>query len=262
MPSPSSGGDRAPGRARRILTIALAALVLVVTGFLAWSASPMIAERRPLAMASRDSAFTLTETADGVVLTPHQPTGTGLVFLAGARVEPAAYANKLAGLAEAGTTVVIARPVLNFALFDPRPLSDFESLATGVTTWFVGGHSLGGVKACAYAAAQPDAVAGLVLFGAYCADDISATSIPVLTLVGERDGLSTPAKVAAAASLLPPDAQTVELPGATHAQFGDYGLQPGDGTSTTTDAQVRDAIAVVVGTFLDGIDSPAASGDE
>ena len=98
-------------------------------------------------------------------------------------------------------------------------------------------------------------MAGLILFGSYCADDLSTTSIPVLTLVGEHDGLSTPAKVADAADLLPPTAQVVELPGATHAQFGDYGLQPGDGTSTTTDAQVRDAITVVVGTFLDGIDA-------
>ena len=111
------------------------------------------------------------------------------------------------------------------------------------------------MKACSYAASDPDAVAGLVLFGSYCADDLSSTSLPVLTLVGEHDGLSTPAKVADASGLLPSTAQVVELPGSTHAQFGDYGLQPGDGTSTADDTEVRDAITVVVGTFLDGIDA-------
>lgn len=248
MPSRSS-------RARSVLSVVAAAVVLVVTGFLAWAASPMIAEAGPLADAAHDTAFTLSESADSVVLAPHDPSGVGLVFFAGARVEPAAYAGKLSGLAEAGVTVVIARPTLNFALFDARPLSEFEAAAPEVTRWYVGGHSLGGVKACSYAAAAQDAVAGLVLFGSYCNDDISSTSIPVLTLVGEHDGLSTPAKVADAAHLLPPTAQTVQIPGSTHAQFGDYGPQPGDGTSTTTDAQVRDAITVTVSTFLDGIDA-------
>jgi pimeloyl-ACP methyl ester carboxylesterase len=246
MPSPSSS--------RRAVGIALAALVLLTTGFLAWASSAMTAEPRPLAMASADSALTLTETADAVVLTPSDPTPTGLVFLAGARVEPAAYAYKLAGLAEAGMTVVIVRPTLNFAVFEARPLSAFEALAPQVTHWFVGGHSLGGVKACSYAAHAPDAVAGLILFGSYCADDLSTTSIPVLTLAGERDGLSTPAQVAEAAPLLPSGAQVVELPGATHAQFGDYGLQPGDGTATATDEGVRAAITDAVSAFVDRVD--------
>jgi pimeloyl-ACP methyl ester carboxylesterase len=255
MPSPSSRAER--GRVRTGLVVTGTAVVVLVTAFLAWAASPMIAEAGPLADA-RDRV-TVTESSDSVVLTPASPNGIGLVFLAGARVEPAAYADKLTGVAEAGITVVIARPTLNFALFDLRPLTDFEAAAPGVTTWYVGGHSLGGVKACSYAAqaastGDMDAVAGLVLFGSYCNDDISGTSLPVLTLVGEHDGLSTPDKVAAAAHLLPATAQVVQLDGATHAQFGDYGVQPGDGTSTTTDEQVRDAIAVVVPTFLEGID--------
>lgn len=248
MPSPSSATERV----RRVLGVALAAIVLLTTGLLAFAASAMGAEPRPLAMASSDSAFTLTETADAVVLTPDDPTPTGLVFVSGARVEPAAYAFKLGGLAEAGVTVVIVRPILNFAILETRPLSTFEALAPEITHWFVGGHSLGGVKACSYAA--QDDVAGLILFGAYCADDLSATSLPVLTLAGERDGLSTPAKIADAAQLLPSDAELVELPGASHAQFGDYGVQPGDGTATASDESVRDAITVAISSFLDRVD--------
>ncbi|CAN5570255.1 alpha/beta hydrolase [soil metagenome] len=250
MPSPSSRSDRG----RRALSFVVAALVIATTGFLAWAASPMLAKPRPLAMARSDSGFTYAESADGVVLTPADPTGTGLVFISGARVEPAAYANKLGGLAEAGVTVVIVRPTLNFAIFDTRPLSDYESLAPHIAHWFVGGHSLGGVRACAYAADHPDAVAGLILFGSYCAADLSSTTIPVLTLVGGRDGLSTAAKVADAAGLLPSTAQVVGLVGASHAQFGDYGLQPGDRTATATDAAVRSAITRAVSAFLDRVD--------
>lgn len=82
MPSPSS--------IRRPLAVLFAGLVLLTTGFLAFAASAMGAEPRPLAMASSDPAFTLTESADAVVLTPARPTPTGLVFVSGAQVEPAA----------------------------------------------------------------------------------------------------------------------------------------------------------------------------
>jgi pimeloyl-ACP methyl ester carboxylesterase len=239
-------------RARTILTVALTALVVVLTGFLAWAASPMTAEPGPLT-AIRSGDLGYRETADAVVLAPENPVGTGLIFLAGARVEPAAYANKLSGLAEAGVTVVIVRPILNFAILEGRPLSTFEALAPGVGQWFVGGHSLGGVRACSYAADDPDSVAGLILFGSYCTADLSSTSTPVLTLVGQRDGLSTPATVAEAASLLPAGAQIVELPGASPAQFGDYGTQPGDGVATASDAATRAAITAATLAFLDGV---------
>lgn len=210
-------------------------------------------ESGPLAAARADTAFTISESTDGVLLAPHHPNGIGLVFLAGARVDPAAYADKLAVIAETGTTVVIARPILNFAIFETRPLSTFTGLATGVTSWYVGGHSLGGVRACQYAAdAARGTVAGLILFGSYCAVDLSHSGLPVLTLSATHDGLSTPATIAGAAHLLPADAELVRLPGATHAQFGDYGLQPGDGTAApgATDAQAKSEITLAVMSFV------------
>lgn len=225
----------------RVVLIAIASvLVAVSAGFLAWASSPMMAEEDPLARA--EAAVTVTESADGVVLSPSNPNGEGLIFFAGARVDPAAYANKLSGVAESGITVVIARPTLNFAIFETRPLSTWEGLAPGVGSWAVGGHSLGGVKACMYAADASNQVAAVVLFGSYCSVDLSQSSIPVLSFIGENDELSTEAKVEAASDLLPVDAEFVTIPDASHAQFGDYGIQPGDGPQEADGDDVRDAI--------------------
>jgi len=140
------------------------------------------------------------------------------------------------------------RPILNFAIFEYRPLADLE--VAGVDTWYVGGHSLGGVKACQYAADPANEVAGLVLFGSYCASDLSDTDLPVLTLAAENDGLSTPSTIADAAGLLPSGNTVVTIPGAVHAQFGDYGVQSGDGTPTATDAEVSRAITAALRDFL------------
>ena len=151
-----------------MVTAVAAVLVVVSAGFLAYASTPMMAEEEPLARA--ESTVAITETAEGVVLSPSQPNGTGLVFFAGARVDPAAYANKLSGVAASGITVVIARPTLNFAILETRPLSTWEGLAPGIGSWAVGGHSLGGVRACMYAEDAANEVAGdravrLVLLG-------------------------------------------------------------------------------------------------
>lgn len=236
---------------RRIGLTALVLGLVAVIGFVIWAENPMPAESRPLSAVKADSQLTYSDTDSSVVLTPRDPNGAGLIFVAGARVDAPAYAATLRGVADAGVTVVIVRPILNFAIFEFRPLKSFESAAPDVTRWYVGGHSLGGVKACQWAA-EPK-VAGLVLLGSYCANDLSRTDIPVLSIGGTRDGLSTPAKIAAARDLLPSDARLIEIRGASHAQFGAYGSQPGDGTptvpdSTVTAAIVRDMLDFVGGT--------------
>lgn len=223
---------------RRILVGLAAVVIVAIVAFVIWAENPMRAEAAPL------SGIDYVDEPDGVVLTPADPNGTGLVFIAGARVEPQAYAAKLEPLAEAGITVVIARPILNFAIFEVRPLSTFEALAPDVTDWYVGGHSLGGVKACQYAADT----AGLILFGSYCANEI--TDLPVLSISASNDGLSTPTKIADAAHYLPADADFVELAGGNHAQFGDYGVQPGDGTSTITDQKFTEQLTAAVLEFV------------
>ena len=238
----------------------------MILGFVVYASVPMTAEESPLAAVRSNPAISTVETADSIVLSPVPSNndgtndgtsggeGIGLVFIAGARVEPAAYAAKLSGLAEAGITVAIVRPVLGFAILEWRDITTFTDLAPGVETWFVGGHSLGGVRACQYIADQEkDAgegdvapLSGLILFGSYCAADVSNGSLPALSIAGSEDGLSTPGKIEGAGDLLPTSTTFVEIAGANHASFGDYGVQPGDGTATADDADVRDAITAAV----------------
>jgi len=233
----------------RGIAIGLGTLIVVaVVGIVVYSqVGVMGAEPEPLAAVREDPAIVYTDDAAAVVLTPAENAdGSGLVFVPGAKVTAEAYASKLSGIVEGGTTVVITKPWLNLAFFDLRPLSTFTDLAPDVESWAVGGHSLGGVKACQFA---NDADA-LVLFASYCANDLSASGIPVLSLAGEEDGLSTPQKIADAAHLLPADTEFVEIPGASHASFGDYGPQPGDGTPTISDTDMRDILTADLESFL------------
>lgn len=221
---------------------------MAVVGLVVWSqVGVMAAEPGPLAAVRADPALTITDDAAGIVLAPAEGGSTvGLVFIPGAKVDPWAYASILSGVVERDdVTVVITKPWLNLAFFDPRALGSFTDLAPGVDTWMVGGHSLGGVRACQLAT---DADA-LVLFASYCANDLSGSGLPVLSIAGSDDGLSTPEKISHARHLLPENAELVEIAGASHASFGDYGPQSGDGTPTISDAEMHSRVTELLGEF-------------
>ncbi|MBH0128841.1 alpha/beta hydrolase [Salinibacterium sp. NK8237] len=248
----STPGPRRTRRVARTIFISLAAIVvLLVAGMLVWAnVGVMQAEPDALESARTNPAVTITENQNSFVLTPTgDASGEGLVFIPGAKVSADAYLYKLSGaVAESGLTVVVTKPILNLAFFDQRSLDTFTDAAPDVDDWIVGGHSLGGVRACQYAE-QPD-VSGLVLFGSYCANDLSEVDIRVLSLSGSNDLLSTPEKIMDAADLLPTSTTFFPIDGANHASFGDYGVQAGDGIATLDTSVVRDVIAAEVNSFV------------
>lgn len=241
---PSSGR-----RTVRVILAVLVVLALIVVGFLVWAKTVMQGERPASLEAWTDERVSIESFDDSVVMTPiDEASDRGLVFIPGARVDPYAYLAKLVDVvAETGTTVVITKPTLNLAFFDQRPLETFTGHAPEVSEWYVGGHSLGGVRACMMAA--DDEVAGVVFFASYCASDLSESGLAVLSISGSDDGLSTPGEIEGAAHLLPDDATFVEIDGANHASFGDYGVQAGDGDATASDRAVRGAITRALAEF-------------
>lgn len=239
-------------RGRRVITVIVwglvAVLVLGIGGIVAWSQiGVMPAEKEPLASVRDNTGIHVEDAEQGIVLTPADgDSEVGLVFIPGAKVDPWAYAPILQSLAEDGVTVVITRPWLNLAFFDLRGLDAFTSAAPDIDDWAIGGHSLGGVRACQLAA---DAEA-LVLFGSYCSNDVSETDLSVLSISGSDDGLSTPDKIDAARDLLPADAEMIEIEGASHASFGDYGPQAGDGEPTLSSDEMHSEVSQILVPFL------------
>jgi len=225
-----------------------ALIVLLVVGILLYAnIGVMPAEADALAAVRENPEVTLTDAGSAWVLAPESgESDSGLVFIPGAKVEPVAYAATFAGTVEEGATVVITKPTLNLAFFDLRPLSTFTGLVPGVDEWSVGGHSLGGVRACQLA----EGTEGLVLLASYCANDLSDSGLPVLSISGSEDGLSTPQKIDDAAHLLPADTVYVVIEGGNHAGFGAYGAQDGDGEATIPAEDQRQQITDALVPFL------------
>ena len=77
-----------------------------------------------------------------------------------------------------------------------------------------------------------------MLVASYCAEDVSASNTPALSVFGSNDLLISDEDRLAGQLLLPAGSTEVILDGASHASFGDYGPQSGDGVPTLS----RDAV--------------------
>lgn len=205
-------------------------LVLAIGGFVLWASLPL--GPMPQALTALESdALVQVSTERWLDFLPAQGTPqVGLILYPGGRVDARAYAPLAHDIATAGFRVIIVPMPLNLAVFGLGRAADVIAAHPEIEKWAVGGHSLGGAMAAAFAYGNPDAVDGLVLWAAYPADsnDLSDTGLTVVSVHGSLDGLATPEKIRASASLLPSSVQWVEIEGGNHAQFGWYGEQRGD----------------------------------
>jgi len=212
----------------------LAILLLGSAGFLIWAQTPSLARQDALAALQSDAEVTVTQTADYISFAPAAGSPqTGFVFYPGGHVEYRAYAPILRMLAARGFLVLLVPVRLNLAFFDIEAGAPAIQAFPQIETWAAGGHSLGGVAAALFAEKHPE-IRGLVFWASYPANaNLKDSSIRMLSIYGTRDGgLEDGAKIEQYRPYQPADTVFVVIEGANHAQFADYGPQPGDNPAT------------------------------
>jgi pimeloyl-ACP methyl ester carboxylesterase len=160
----------------------------------------------------------------------------GLVFFAGALVDPVAYAPLArAAAAEGYPAVLVELPWRGaFGGADrPEALSRARTAMQRVPVahgWVAAGHSRGAAVAARLVYTDPRDIVGLVLIASSHPRDFSlaATTMPVTKIYGTRDGLASVDEVEANHDKLPEATRWIPIAGGNHSQFGWYGFQPGD----------------------------------
>jgi len=241
---------------------ALSSLLVTIVGFLTWAHVVYPADRSATIDVFQSGRVIVDDRDRAIIITPSEDsaevTDVVMVFYPGARVDSYSYLPPLAHLSETtGTRVVIAKVALNLALTDTRTVGELASLAGPFASVMVGGHSLGGVKACLEAEAKE--VSHLLLLASYCANDLSdRNTLQVLTILGSNDGLTDLALVDNAAELLPGSELRVTVQGANHASFGAYGPQTGDAVAAVDSPEVWEEIATEVAKLLEPSDGSSS----
>jgi pimeloyl-ACP methyl ester carboxylesterase len=95
---------------------------------------------------------------------------------------------------------------------------------------YVGGHSLGGAMASEYAAGHGEELTGVILLAAYPTEPLDG-DLTLLSVYGSEDGVLNTQKVAEGRGYAPARYTEQTITGGNHAQFGNYGVQKGDGAA-------------------------------
>lgn len=221
----------------------LCTLTIVVGAFLLWankSYPPMEEANKAL---KGDSVVSVNN-KEYISFTPTDKKSTkGFIFYPGAKVEAESYAPLCSEIAKAGFEVVIVKMPLNFAIFSPNEAQKVLDDYTNIDTWVIGGHSLGGVMASKFAA-ENEKIKGLALYASYPQDnELLNSNKKIVSIWGSEDSVLNMDSIEKSKTDLPKDTKFIEIKGANHAQFGDYGPQSGDSEALISQREQTDIAA-------------------
>ncbi len=220
---------------KNALMVLAGALLFGVVVFIAWGMTPLGPTDQALAAMEPGGVVSVVDNGNFVVFTPvtNQPI-TALIIYPGGHVDYRSYAPVARRIASRGYMVSIVRMPLSLPVFGVNKADEVIAAFPGIRYWVIGGHSLGGSVAASYARSHPYRVQGLFLWASYPpeSDDLSATDLKGLSTYGSEDMVLNLENFNSTLVLLPPGTIRQVIEGGNHAQFGNYGPQPGDGIAT------------------------------
>ncbi|MHA7153821.1 alpha/beta hydrolase [Arthrobacter sp. TMN-50] len=241
-------------RLRRVLLTTLLGLVVSLGTAAAVLLTPSPVEEAEVAAVRADPAVRVIDREGYIALLPADGTAeTAMIFYPGARTVADAYLPSWAPIVDAtGVAVYLAKMPFGFASLRDDAAQDIIAAEPAVDTWWIGGHSLGGITAARYADTHPD-FEGLLLWAAFPERDVVLTDVPaleVLAVTGSKDEIVPTEVVRERLAVSAGDADVVEIDGMEHSQFGAYRSIFGDGDPTVSDDDARRMLTRVTTGFL------------
>ena len=231
------------------LKISLVLVLILCIACWAYVADDYPANDAAIAAMSPVSGVSVIQEKNTVAFVP-QEYDAGFIFYPGGKVEHTAYAPLMRALAQEGILCVLTEMPLNLAVLDMDAAGDIPEQYPEIENWYIGGHSLGGSMAASHAEKNANQYDGLVLLAAYSTADLSASSMPVISVYGSEDGVLNMEKYEKYKDNLPSGFEEHIIEGGCHAGFGGYGPQDGDGVPTlSSENQIRETVRLLAGFF-------------
>ena len=155
-----------------------------------------------------------------------------IIFYLGGKVEEAAYAPLMHNIAKEGIDVYIIKMPFHFALFGINKANNvFDN--TNYEEIYLMGHSLGGTSISNYLSNSSYSFKGIIYLASYPTKKIPG-SMSSLSIYGTNDSVLNKKEYLKSKELLPTNHYEFIIEGGNHANFGNYGDQKKDGSSTIT----------------------------
>jgi dienelactone hydrolase len=182
---------------------------------------------------------------------------TALVFYGGAMCDAQSYAPMAHEIAQAGFMMVLVKMPGDISMKAPERAEVVINAFPEITTWVMGGHSMGGISACQFAKEHLDTITAVVLWASWPSSQnrIDQTDLKALSISATNDGIYPPKIIKQSRAMLPADTVYVIIEGGNHQQFGWFtgDFKPFDGTATISrDNQMAQIVAATV-SFLESL---------
>ena len=204
--------------------IILIIILIIMLGFGIYVSDYSHSDSTALSYINGSENVSVTHESNGLFI-DGKGNDTALIFYPGAKVEYSAYLPLMNQIAAQGVDVYLVQMPFNLAFFGQNSADDIIK-NSNYSHYIMSGHSLGGVAASGYASKHD--VDGLVLLAAYPSEEIDK---PTLSIYGSEDKVLNLKSYNDAKPLIKANFTEHIINGGNHAQFGNYGLQKGDGNA-------------------------------
>lgn len=194
--------------------------------------------------------ITISNSKSTLVVCPENPK-SALIFYPGGFVNYEAYLPLLVEFAKQDIKCFLIEMPADLAILYPNAASRYFQTNPEIKNWYIGGHSLGGAMAATYISSNQEKCKGLVLLAAYSTNDISKSSLKVLSIYGSNDGVLNKENYNKYISNLPSNYEEHIIQGGNHGQFASYGFQKGDNQAEISSQEQWSETATYVGKFCD-----------
>jgi hypothetical protein len=233
-----------------LITI-LAVFIIGMAGFTIYVSDYYHADNNATTALTSTGTYNVVNSPDFITFTPKQNISkTGVIFYPGAKVQAESYSVMGSKLAENGYTTIIVKMPFNLAFFGVNKADDVIAQHPEISSWVIGGHSLGGVFASDYAVDHQDKIDGVIYLAAYPSLNASNATFKALSIRGSLDGLASSQDITKNQNKFPVNTSFITIEGGNHFNFGDYGVQAGDNNSTITREEQQNQTINYILTFL------------
>ncbi len=182
-------------------------------------------------------------------------TDVGILFYPGGKVGLNAYGELLTRVAEKNIFCVVCGMPVNLAILAPneadKHFKKYSEKYPNIKTWYIGGHSLGGLCACKNAGKRPYRYKGVFFLAAHPDknDNMNGTGMKALSIYGSIDSVLNRERYEKNRGNFPEDLTEVVIEGGNHGGFGSYGFQNGDHTTKIDKISQIDQTADAISKF-------------
>lgn len=171
----------------------------------------------------------------------------GMIFYPGGKVDHSAYEPLMLACAEQGILCLLLEMPFRLAVLDGNAADGLIEQFPEIIHWYMAGHSLGGSMAASYLSKNGAGFDGLILLASYSTADLRHGDKKVLSIYGSEDKVLNAEKYEEYTTNLPSDFSQHIIEGGSHAYFGMYGAQKGDGTpSISNEEQIRETAKIII----------------